>query len=143
MFRFVYFFRFSIFLVFLFFFVFLFFYFSIFSFHLFVYIHIFHYVRPFSFFFRLILYILIFSCHLSFFCKEKLKFIFLYILLISQYRETHYLLPALTYGPNNQLRGFRESLILSIITNRTLIIPPFFKHTRNDPTIERKTGNII
>ena len=47
-------------------------------------------------------------------------------------RNDHFLTAAFMYGPNNQLRGFRETVMLSIILNRTLIIPPFFKHNRND-----------
>jgi len=47
-------------------------------------------------------------------------------------RDDYFLTAAFTYGPNNQLRGFRETVMLSIILNRTLIIPPFFKHNRND-----------
>jgi len=51
-------------------------------------------------------------------------------------RKDRFLVPALTYGPNNQLRGFRESVLLAIFTNRSLVMPPFFKHNRNDPTLE-------
>ena len=43
-------------------------------------------------------------------------------------RPNKLLLPVLNWGPNNQLRGFRESAILAIQLNRTLCIPPFFRH---------------
>jgi len=39
-----------------------------------------------------------------------------------------FLLPILKWGPNNQIRGFYESLRLAIDTNRTLVIPPMFRH---------------
>ena len=43
-------------------------------------------------------------------------------------RPNKYLIPTLTWGPNNQLRGFREAVIMAIQLNRTLCIPPFYKH---------------
>ena len=46
----------------------------------------------------------------------------------------HFLIPILEWGPNNQLRGFMESMYIAIQLNRTLIVPPFFKH-RTDTTI--------
>lgn len=42
-------------------------------------------------------------------------------------------MPVLPYGPNNQLRGFRETIILAIKLNRTVVMPPFYKH-RSDPS---------
>ena len=42
------------------------------------------------------------------------------------------LIPALYQGPNNQIFGFRESMIMAIKLNRTLIIPPFFPFVAND-----------
>ncbi|CAG5108482.1 Oidioi.mRNA.OKI2018_I69.chr1.g3817.t1.cds [Oikopleura dioica] len=39
-----------------------------------------------------------------------------------------FLIPFLNWGPNNQLRGLQESLILAIKLNRTLCVPFFFKH---------------
>ena len=47
-------------------------------------------------------------------------------------RKDHFLLPVLCYGPNNQVVGFRESIVMAVKLNRTLIAPPFFKHKRND-----------
>lgn len=47
-------------------------------------------------------------------------------------RQDHFLLPILCYGPNNQILGLRESIVMAIKLNRTLIAPPFFKHKRND-----------
>ena len=49
-------------------------------------------------------------------------------------RRDRYLIPVFCYGPNNQLHGFRESIFMAIKLNRTIITPPFFKHTRNDVT---------
>ena len=43
-----------------------------------------------------------------------------------------YLIPILTYGPNNQLRGFRETIFLALKLNRTIVPPPFYKHSRTD-----------
>lgn len=51
---------------------------------------------------------------------------------------TKYLATVLTFGPNNQIRGFRESVYLAIMLNRTLVLPPFFKHSRNDPTANNR-----
>ena len=48
-------------------------------------------------------------------------------------RSDHFLIPVLPYGPNNQLRGFRETIILAIKLNRTVVMPPFYKH-RSDPS---------
>jgi len=39
-----------------------------------------------------------------------------------------FLMPILYYGPNNQIHGLRESIILAIKLNRTLALPPFHKH---------------
>ena len=47
-------------------------------------------------------------------------------------RANKFLIPSLTWGPNNQLRGFRESVILAIQLNRTLCIPPFYKHKTDE-----------
>ena len=44
-----------------------------------------------------------------------------------------FIMPVLPYGPNNQLRGFRETIILAIKLNRTVVMPPFYKH-RSDPS---------
>ena len=38
------------------------------------------------------------------------------------------LFPFLPFGPNNQFRGFRDALVLARWLNRTLVVPPFFKH---------------
>ena len=43
-----------------------------------------------------------------------------------------YLIPLLSMGPNNQLEGFLESVFLAIKLNRTLCIPPFYKHKTDD-----------
>lgn len=50
-------------------------------------------------------------------------------------RKTHYLLNLSPFGPNNQFRGFRDSLMLSIYLNRTLVLPLFFKHN-SDPAYD-------
>ena len=38
------------------------------------------------------------------------------------------LIPILEWGPNNQIRGLMETMLLAIKMNRTLVVPPFFKH---------------
>ena len=53
-------------------------------------------------------------------------------------RKDYFITPVFTYGPNNQLRAFRESILLAIFTNRTLILPPFYKHNRNDAGADGK-----
>merc|ERR1712050_260760 len=52
---------------------------------------------------------------------------------IYETRRDKFLIPLIAWGPNNQLRGFREAAILAIKLNRTLCIPPFYKH-HSDPT---------
>lgn len=44
------------------------------------------------------------------------------------------IIPILPYGPNNQLRGFRETVYLASKLNRVIVPPPFFKHYRTDST---------
>ena len=48
-------------------------------------------------------------------------------------RRTHYLLNLSPFGPNNQFRGFRDTIILAYYLNRTVVLPPFFKH-KSDPS---------
>lgn len=43
-----------------------------------------------------------------------------------------FLIPLLSMGPNNQFEGFLESVFLAIKLNRTLCIPPFFKHKTDE-----------
>ena len=52
-------------------------------------------------------------------------------------RRDHYLINLSPFGPNNQLRGFRDTLVLAIYLNRTIVMPPFFKH-RTDSSVERE-----
>jgi len=54
-------------------------------------------------------------------------------------RADRFLMPLIGWGPNNQLRGFREAAILAVKLNRTLCIPPFFKH-HSDSTSASKGG---
>lgn len=50
---------------------------------------------------------------------------------------TKYLVPVLFFGPNNQIHGLREAIVLAVKLNRTLALPPFHKHkgviTENKP----------
>ena len=41
--------------------------------------------------------------------------------------QTKFLIPLLPWGPVEQMRGFREALLMSMYTNRTICIPPFWK----------------
>lgn len=59
---------------------------------------------------------------------------------IYETRNDRFLIPLIAWGPNNQLRGFREAAILAVKLNRTLCIPPFFKH-HSDSTSAAKGGN--
>ncbi|XP_065191438.1 uncharacterized protein LOC135822564 [Sycon ciliatum] len=43
-------------------------------------------------------------------------------------KNARLLLPLLPYGPNNQYRGFKESIWAAKFLNRTLVLPPFFNH---------------
>ena len=64
---------------------------------------------------------------------------------ITPLNPSKFLMPVLPYGPNNQLRGFRETIILAIKLNRTVVMPPFYKH-RSDPSpgeISTGLGKIV
>ena len=52
----------------------------------------------------------------------------------SYHVASRFLIPVFTYGPNNQLHGFRESIFMAIKLNRTIVTPAFYKHSRNDAT---------
>lgn len=54
-----------------------------------------------------------------------------------------FLTPVFTYGPNNQLHGFREAIFMAIKLNRTIIAPPFFKHSRNDVTAAEEGDEVV
>ena len=43
-------------------------------------------------------------------------------------RRSHFLTSILSWGPNNQLRGLMETIVLAIKMNRTVVVPPFFRH---------------
>ena len=58
-------------------------------------------------------------------------------------RADHYIIPVFTYGPNNQLHGFRESIFMAIKLNRSIIAPPFFKHSRNDVTAAEEGDEVV
>ena len=49
---------------------------------------------------------------------------------IPKYRlnPNKYLSAVLPWGPNNQIRGLMETILLAIKLDRTLVVPPFFKH---------------
>jgi hypothetical protein len=46
-------------------------------------------------------------------------------------------------GPNNQIYSLRETIYIAITLNRTLILPPFFKHDRGDPTSNGSNTAIV
>ena len=58
-------------------------------------------------------------------------------------RPNKFLIPSLTWGPNNQLRGFRESVIMAIQLNRTLCIPPFYKHKTDSSNTQQVRRYVI
>ena len=58
-------------------------------------------------------------------------------------RPDKFIVPVFTYGPNNQLHGFRESIFMAIKLNRTIIAPPFFKHSRNDITAAEEGDEVV
>ena len=41
--------------------------------------------------------------------------------------QTKFLIPLLPWGPVEQMRGFREALLMSMYLNRTICVPPFWK----------------
>ena len=44
------------------------------------------------------------------------------------------------FGPNNQIRGFRDTLILAKYLNRTVILPPWVRHP-SDPASDKTNTN--
>ena len=48
-------------------------------------------------------------------------------------RRDKFLVNVSPFGPNNQFRGFRDTVLLAIHLNRTLVLPPIFKHI-TDPS---------
>ncbi|CAG5076531.1 Oidioi.mRNA.OKI2018_I69.PAR.g8483.t1.cds [Oikopleura dioica] len=56
---------------------------------------------------------------------------------------TRFLAVAGSRGPNNQIVSIRDSIYLAVALNRTLIIPPWFKHDRGDPTSNGSTTAIV
>ena len=50
-----------------------------------------------------------------------------------------YLLNLSPFGPNNQIRGFRDTIVLAIYLNRTIIMPPWYRH-EFDPALKRIQG---
>merc|ERR1712242_599157 len=48
-------------------------------------------------------------------------------------RTDHFLINLSPFGPNNQFRGFRDTILLAYILNRTIVLPLFFKHN-SDPS---------
>ena len=49
-------------------------------------------------------------------------------------RKDKFLLNLSPFGPNNQFRGFRDTIILAYYLNRTVVLPLFFKH-QSDPSL--------
>ena len=45
------------------------------------------------------------------------------------------------YGPNNQMRGFRDTITLAIKLNRTVVLPKFFMHRTERDAIEESQGD--
>ena len=56
--------------------------------------------------------------------------------LLSSIRRDKFLINCSPFGPNNQLRGFRDTILMAIYLNRTIVLPPFFKHN-SDPSSTR------
>jgi hypothetical protein len=45
-----------------------------------------------------------------------------------QLDPNRFLIPALIWGPMNQVEGLRESIAIAISLNRTLVLPPMYRH---------------
>ena len=56
---------------------------------------------------------------------------------------TKFLAVAGSRGPNNQIVSLRDTIFFAIALNRTLILPPFFKHDRGDPTSNHSNTEIV
>ena len=50
---------------------------------------------------------------------------------------TKFIINVSPFGPNNQFHGFRDTILMAIYLNRTLILPKFFKHG-SDPSYSTK-----
>ena len=61
---------------------------------------------------------------------------------VHQLDPEKYITGTLIWGPNNQIRGLRELIFLAIKLDRTLVIPPFFKHYAMDGSAEEKSSVI-
>ena len=57
-------------------------------------------------------------------------------------REDKYLFSVSPFGPNNQLRGLRDSIMLAIYLNRTYVLPSFFKHSTDASYNEDELHNM-
>lgn len=55
-----------------------------------------------------------------------------YVKPIYDVNKEKFLLPVLNWGPNNQLTGLYESMMLARILDRTLVVPPFYRHQFDD-----------
>ena len=55
-------------------------------------------------------------------------------------RPDKYLFSATPYGPSNQIRGLRDTIILAYYLNRTVVLPDFTKH-ESDPTYMKTYHN--
>ena len=51
-------------------------------------------------------------------------------------RRDKFLINVSPFGPNNQFRGFRDTIMLAYYLNRTVALPGFFKHG-TDPSVDR------
>ena len=58
----------------------------------------------------------------------------------SNLRKTHFLVNLSPFGPNNQFRGFRDTILLAYLLNRTIVLPLFFKHN-SDPSQNSQKSN--
>ena len=52
---------------------------------------------------------------------------------------TKFITGSYIWGPNNQSRGIRELVLMAVKMNRTIALPPFFKHWGTDTTVEKKS----
>ena len=51
-------------------------------------------------------------------------------------RRDKFLINVSPFGPNNQFRGFRDTIMLAYYLNRTIALPGFFKHV-TDSSVDR------
>jgi len=59
-----------------------------------------------------------------------------------QVRKDKFLMSASPFGPNNQIRGFRDNIILAYYLDRTVVLPDFCKHPTDPSYVSDSSSNV-